>query len=268
MAEIDDRFVDVDFSKEPQFIAGDLGLNPNALACASSDDAVPLIPESKWQALSEQLDAAGGGLDRYVIRVFNQGSEGSCVGNATTQQMMVMQAQQFGIGNVTLLSPMSLYKRIGQSASSGAMVNDALDEVVGRGILPLDTPENRARFAECVHPATGFGRKLPDGWESVARNFRADESLVVKSTASLMSCLFSGHPIVVGREGHSILYLRPVFSKGRWLVKYVNSWDVTWGEGFGKFTGGFGYDTRSQFEQSARWAFAIRSLVVPSWLAV
>ena len=179
----------------------------------------------------------------------------------------MQQAAQFGLANVTLLSPMSLYKRIGSSASSGAMVSDALDEVEGDGILPLDTPENRTRFGDHVHPATGFGRLLPAGWQGTAKNFRISERLIVSSTQALISCLLSGHPVVVGREGHSILYLRPVISKGRMLVKYVNSWG-NWGEGFGTLAGGFGYDTQSQFEQSARWAFAARSLVVPTWLQI
>jgi hypothetical protein len=266
--DIDDRWIDVDFTKEPQFVAGDLGRNPAARLCRSSDDEVPIIPDRDWEGHVEQIDASGGGLDRYVKHVFDQGQEGSCVGNATTQQNMVMQAGQFGFRNVTLLSPMSLYKRIGRSPSSGAMVDDALDEMQVRGVLPLDTAENRTRFGNRVHPATGYNRSLPDGWEKVAREFRSDERFVVTTTQALISCLLRGHPIVVGREGHSILYLRPVYHGGKLFIKYVNSWSEDWGEGFGQLRGGFGYDSRSQFEQSARWAFAIRTLVVPSWLQI
>ena len=266
--DIDDRWIDVDFTKEPQFVPGDLGRNPAARLCRAADDEVPLILETQWQSICEHIDAAGGGLDRYVQHVFDQGQEGSCTANSSAAQNMVMQAGQFGLKNVTLLSPMSLYKRIGRSASSGAMVDDALDEMQGRGLLPLDTPDNRKRFGEMVHPATGFNRTLPDGWEQTARNFRSDERFIVKTTQSLVSCLIRGYPIVVGREGHSILYLRPVYRNGKLFIKYANSWSESWGEGFGKLRGGFGYDSRSQFEQSARWAFAIRTLVTPPWLQI
>lgn len=255
--DIDDEFVDVDFTKDERFVFGDLGRNPSKLMCAAADDEVPLIPESQWRSEAETLDGMGGGLDRLVVNIFDQGSEGSCVGNATTQCHQVMQAAQFGKANVVKLSAISLYKRIGSSPNSGAMVDDALDEVAARGILPLDTPENRAKFGSMVMPPRGYFTPMPVGWENIAKQFRSDEKLIIRSEAALFSCLFRGFPIVVGRAGHSILYLRPVWSGGQWLIKYVNSWTPQWGEA------GFGYDSARLFRESANWAFAVRSIVVP-----
>lgn len=255
---MDDQFVDVDFTKDAAFVLGDLGRNQDKLLCGAADDAVPLVPENEWRGLAEKIEAENSGLDQLVTRIFNQGQEGACVGHAATQQHQVMQAVQFGKNKVVQLSPMSLYKRLGRTASSGAMIDDALEEVTARGILPLSTSQNRAQFGNQVMPETGFDNRMPRGWEQTAKLFRASERLIVESEASLFSCLFRGHPVVVGRQGHSILYLRPVFKNGRWLIKYVNSWSENWGEG------GFGYDSASLFRESARWAFAVRSIVVPS----
>lgn len=267
MADLDEQFVDVDFTKDERFVFGDLGRNPSKLMCAAADDEVPLIPESQWRDEAEKLEAAGGGLDKLVVNIFDQGQEGSCVGNSTTQQHQVMQAVQFGKQNVVKLSAISLYKRIGTSPNSGAMIDDALEEMSLRGELPLDTAENRQRFGSMVMPPRGFHTPMPVGWQDVAKQFRADERLIIESQEALFSCLFRGFPVVVGRAGHSILYLRPKWDGKKWLVKYVNSWSEQWGEGFGEFKGGFGYDSASLFRESAQWAFAVRSIVVPSWLS-
>lgn len=257
MTEIDNRFIDVDFRDDPNFVMGDLGRNPSKLMCASADDEVPLIHSSQWRSLADKIDAAGGGMDRLVVNIFDQGQEGSCVGNAATQLHQVMQAFSFGKDRVTQLSAISLYKRIGSSANSGAMVDDAMDEACSRGILPLDTPANRAKFGNAVMPPRGFSTPYPSGWEATAKKFRGDERLIVQSEESLFSCLFSGHPLVVGRQGHSILYLRPIWDGSKWLIKYVNSWRADWGDQ------GFGYDTLRQYRESADWAFTLRSIVTP-----
>jgi hypothetical protein len=137
------------------------------------------------------------------------------------------------------------------------MVSDGLDEGMTRGILPLDNPENRAKFANMVMPATGFYEKFPTGWEQVAKLFRYDERFIIRSTEGIISALLNGHPVVVGREGHSICYCRPMWRSGRLVVKYANSWNSTWGDQ------GYGYDSLNQIRKSASWAFAIRSIIVP-----
>ncbi len=262
MTEIDDRFIDVDFREEPSFVFGDLGRNPSKMMCASADDEVPLIPEAKWRELAEEIAAKDCGLDKLVVEVKDQKQEGSCVANATVQLHQVMQAASFGKSNVTLLSAISLYKRIGSSPNSGAMVDDAMDEITDRGALPLDNAPNRSKFGSAVMPATGFYSPYPVAWESTAKKFRGDERLIVQSEPALFSSLFSAHPVVVGRQGHSVLYLRPIWDGSKWLIKYVNSWRADWGDN------GFGYDTLRQYRESAQWAFTLRSILVPSVIAL
>jgi len=260
---VNDQFVDYDFTKDPNFVGGDLGrkaIDPNL--CSTYEEVVPVLSRSRIMEECEKIAAAGGGAERLVVEVKHQGREGSCVGNATTQADQVVQAVQFGKENVTVLSASSLYKRIGRSPSSGAYVPDALEELVARGALPVDNEKNRAKYGDAVMPATGFYEKFPADWEKTAKKFAASEFHIVKSVDGLLTALCNQHPVVVGREGHSICYLRPMVKNGRLVVAYVNSWGK-WGSGMGDFEYGFGFDTESQIRKSAGWAFALRTVVRP-----
>jgi hypothetical protein len=252
---MDDKFLDVDFTKDPNYVFGDLG-GTFADVGPCYEDSQPIVPESKWQEYCEKLDATGGGLDSLVTRIYNQGREGSCLANACSQAHEIKQAETFGKDKVVHLSAISLYKRIGRSPGSGAMVSDGLDEGSTRGILPLDNPENRGKFSNIVMPNTGWSEKFPTGWEQVAKLFRFDERFVLRSVEGLISALLSGHPVVVGRAGHSICYTRPMYKSGRLVVKYANSWG-DWGDN------GYGYDSMNLIRSSASWAFAVRSIIVP-----
>lgn len=223
----------------------------------SYGDEAPVYPESQWKEMAEAMAKAGGGCTQLVTRVYNQKSEGSCVANATSQSHEIVQATQFGKDRVVHLSAISLYKRIGRSASSGAMVSDGLEEMSERGILPLDDEANKAKFKHTM-PNTGFKTPYPDGWEETAKMFGAHEWLVVNAVDELISALLNQHPVVVGRSGHSICYCDPVYKDGNLVVKYVNSWG-DWGDE------GYGYDSTKLIKSSSNWAFALRSIVVPTF---
>ena len=264
--DIKPEFVDCDFRTFPEFVAGDVRPDNMAELCAameSYEDSGPMIDKSQWQTIADYIAKSMGGIMYLIYMILNQSREGSCVGNATTQGVMIVLAKQFGKAAATALSAISLYKRIGRSASSGAMVSDALDEVKARGILPLDTPANRAKFGNHVMPPTGFSTPFPSGWEETAKQFKIDEYLVVRTYEGLISALLSGFPVIVGRDGHSICYCGVIFKDGKIYVIYVNSWG-NWGMAAGEMTTGFGMDSERTIRQSASWAFAIRSVVVPA----
>lgn len=267
MVDFDDRWLDYDFTQDAKYVRGDNGRNQFYAAPRFAEDVIPMLSESEQRDVAERLDAAGGGLDRLVTRIYNQANEGSCVANMAGQMHEVLQAAMFGKAAVIPLSAMSLYKRIGSSANSGAMVDDALEEGTSRGFLPLDTPANKQRFQHTM-PHTGFRTPFPSGWEATGKLFRYGERLIIRTTAGLRSTLLRGFPVGVGRAGHSILYLRPMWRNGRWVVKYVNSWDDSWGEAFGDFPGGFGYDSESLIGQSAAWCYATGSIVSAQSLAI
>jgi hypothetical protein len=128
-----------------------------------------------------------------------------------------------------------------------------------RGILPLDDDANKARGFKHMMPNTGFRTAFPQGWEETGKLFRATEWLNIKGVNELISALILRYPVVVGRSGHSICYCDPLYREGDLMVKYANSWSPEWGEK------GFGYDTLSKIRSSANWAFAVRSVTVPSF---
>lgn len=253
---INPNFIDVDFPTEPQFTFGDLGPAAFGKRSMSYSDAVPVIPQKDWPELAKLAAEAGGGASQLVTRIYDQKNEGSCVANACSQAHEIVQATQVGKENVVHLSAISLYKRIGRSPNSGAMVSDGLEEMAERGVLPLDDAANRAKFGDAVMPNTGFRTAYPDNWEATAKKFRAAEWFVVESLEELITALFNHHPVVVGRSGHSICYCDPVYDSGALLVKYANSWS----EGFGE--NGFGYDSLRLIRSSASWAFALRSVSI------
>lgn len=256
MPDINEEFLDVDFTKDPNYVFGDLG----GAMCSSAIDyeaAESVLSWSEIDGAIEALEAEPESSLEYLIRrVYDQGQEGSCVGNATTQGVEVVGVKQVGKDRMPELSAISLYKQIGSSPSSGAMVSDAMEAIRDTGILPLDTPANREKFGAHVMPATGFRTPFPAGWRDTAAKFRGVEFLVLRNTQQMFSASVRGHYIVVGREGHSIGYIRALAGR---KFKYINSWRVSWGAAGGTLPGGFGFDSQRQVEKSASWAFAIRA---------
>lgn len=258
LANIDPRFIDVDFAIQPEFVFGDKG-SPAYCDFPNYGDTVPVIPEDQWKMCIEQMDAEASGAEQLVTRIYNQQSEGSCVANACSQAHEICQAKQYGKSNVVHLSAMSLYKRIGSSPGSGAMVSDGLQEMADRGVLPLNDDANKAKFGEHVMPNTGWSNRYPSGWESTAAKFKASEWFICRSVGELMTALLNRHPVVVGRAGHSICYTRPAYRNGNLGVVYVNSWGG-WGFGAGDHPAGFGFDSMGYVRSSSGWAFALRSV--------
>lgn len=256
-----DNFVDYDFTTDPRYVAGYAPGIPSRESRTFAD-AFELIPESQWRDLCEQRKAAS--MARLVTRIFDQSNEGSCVGNAGVQAHQVLQAKTLGKSSVVQMSAMSLYKQIGSSPSSGAMVEDAIDRLSDTGILPLDTAENKGRFAHTMSH-TGFRQSWPSGWKDTAKKFAGLEGFACDTVAEMVSALFRGMPIHVGRAGHSILYLDPVWLDGSIAVLYVNSWSEQWGSAAGSFAGGFGIDTARYYRESADWCYAYQAVNPVAW---
>lgn len=256
--EIDDRFVDVDFTREPEFIFGDLGPNVFGDFGEYFEDSEELYTEEQIREACE-MQEENGSNEWFVRRVRNQKQEGSCVGQAGAALFETMLEQHLGVGQGIDISSMSMYKQIGRSASSGASVSDCYKCMQEVGFLPLDTPANRERFGDHVMADTGFSTRFPDGWKETAAKFRAPGGKLIRSLQGMKTALAKGRMVQVGREGHSILYLGIRFRNGRYMVPYVNSWALSWGQAMGRHKGGFGWDTESQVKKSASWACTIDS---------
>lgn len=262
--KIDPRFIDTDLGYEAKSLGippGNLGIG--SFAAPFYEDAVDLIAESQWKELADLAQATKTSLAWLIVWILNQRSEGSCVGFAFTQGVQALMAKVFGKEFAVHMSGVSTYKQIGSSPNSGAMVSDGQEAVMTTGLLPLDTPENRTRFKH-VFPENGFRTPFPDGWKETAANFRVTESHVVRSVPGLVTALLKGHPVIVGRSGHSICYLDIIFKGNDMFAVYVNSWGQ-WGFGAGGHDYGFGLDSIRSIRSAAGWAAALRTPVVPTF---
>jgi len=190
----------------------------------------------------------------------------NCVGNAWTQGYQVKWNFLYGLKRAVRMSAISGYKLIGRSPMSGAMVPDALEAGRQVGLLPLNTEENIKRFGiDACMPATGFYTKFPAKHKETAKNFRIDQYYVIRTFEGLVTALLRGDPVIVGRAGHSILYLGILFINGKLFFIYVNSWGK-WGMAMGNHAYGFGLDSEKYGRISANWAFAIRSVLTPDFM--
>ena len=196
-------------------------------------DVNPDVPRDQWAEAIKQLNAEKAFAYHYVTRIFNQGNEGSCAGNMMAQALETLIRMTFGMSQGVALSAMSLYKRCGRTAQSGAGIDQVLLEAAENGILPLDTTDNKRRFSH-THPATGFRRRLPVGWEGTANLFQPDEFYELATYDNMVSALLKGFICGYGRKSHAICMVQPVVDGRHVRVKYANSWGSTWnGDGFG-----------------------------------
>lgn len=264
---VDPSVLDIDFRKHPRFVFGYTGDPKDRMFAAPRfGESIPVLPESKWREEIEKIESAQSGLEYNVTRVYDQDGEGSCVANATGQAHEILQCRQFGPHNVTHLSAISLYKRIGRSPNSGSSISDALDETLETGILPLDNAENRA-LGYKVMPNIGFRERFPDDWQVDAKEFRFQERYILGGLDEAVTASIMGFAIVVGRAGHSICYVRATYSQRNSLVfGYVNSWG-DWGQGWGNLPNGFGFDSGGLLRSATDWCWAVRAVRIPRHLA-
>lgn len=260
---IDDRYEDVDFSKEERYVFG--AVAPDLFGFADFESSESLMTDDQIEAEIDRIAEEDNGAEHLITRIYDQKREGSCVANACAQAHQIIQARQLGKEHVVELSAISLYKRIGRSPSSGAVVSDGLREMESRGILPLDNAANREKFGNACMPNTGFGVPFPADWQLTGKRFASvkGEWYRASSVRAYYTALCKRYPIIVGREGHAICQCTPVRHKGRRASQYANSWSERWGFADAGFPGGFGVDTERQVEKSVRnGAFVLRAVVL------
>lgn len=195
-----------------------------------------MIPESQWKDRAAKMWPM---QRQSVTQIYSQGSEGSCVGFSCCQALETTLRRTYGLQRWVSLSGMSLYKRIGRSAGSGAYIPDGIAEMQSRGVLPVNSDENKARYKH-THPRTGFSNPLPSGWEETGALFRVTKAAKAQGRAMVGSALLSDRIGIVGRSRHAIPYIGLTYSGNSPVAGYANSWG-NWGDG------GFGYDSASTF---------------------
>jgi hypothetical protein len=262
MSKYDDRFEDVYFPDDPRYT---FGVNPMPMfekmkMGSSYEDAVGTLAEGQVRDALDLQEQAGGAAASYVTRIYDQGQEGACTYNAGANAHEVCQARQFGKENVVHLSAISGYKQSGaRSPDSGSTVSSCLRVGTNIGFLPLDNPENKAAYPHTMSN-TGFYQNYPSGWKDTAKLFTYQEAHVVQTLAGMKTAGARQECLVVGREGHAILYAELVWDDGQYKYIYPNSWSLDWGFAHAGFRGGFGIDTFRQIQKSADWCFVVRTV--------
>jgi len=242
---VDSKWIDMDLTIIPEDQSSGLIEQPPAELLASFAEvpwydelcADEMIPRSEWKARSE---ATWPHLKGSVAQIYSQGSEGSCVGFSVCQAIETTLTRNYGRRHWVSLSGMSLYKRIGRSAGSGAYIPDGIAQATQFGVLPVDSAENRARYQH-THPRTGFSRALPSNWQGTGKLFRITKAAKAQGSEMIVSALVKKRMGVVGRQRHAIPYAGIVFNGNSPLAAAANSWGTSRGDN------GWIYDSESTF---------------------
>jgi len=252
----DSRLIDVNFESAP-FANGCLPRDDKvgSVFPVLEDSGIDIYQRNDWEELLEQAMS----LEVLIGQIKDQGQEGSCASQATAQAMEIVWNLQHGQQSWVPLSPMSLYKRVGSSASSGSTIASNLVATRDVGILPLNTQANKEQF-EHTHPAIGWNASLPSGWKNTAKKFRVTEWYDIASIDGLITAIINGWPVVYGRQVHAICSVLARWNRDRKIaeIKYANSWSPSWGDN------GYGWDSEKVLRPAIPQygAFCVRQVTV------
>lgn len=233
------------------------------------EEAMPIHPRSDWGDLIKDNVS----LERLIQWTHDQSQEGTCASNATAAVLETASQITVGQRATMMMSPISIYRWIASGPNTGSNIGDNLVQLQKTGMLPVDTPENRAKLKVMglneshVLKHTGYYQKFPEGWEDTAAFFRGVEAYEITSFDGIISALLDDFPVVYGRSGHAIIGVTPVYKNGVWYVKYGNSWGK-WGEVGENNLQMFGHDSESFLSRQipSYRAWALRTIFLTDQL--
>lgn len=260
------QYVDVDFPTVARKHRRMMGMNPRLENAGYAGlpllgDHMDVIPESQWKELIDLKNSSGGMVRPFIRYVHDQNGEPSCVSNAFAGAHEAKQVELMGAGLLTVLAPISLYRRVG-SPRSGSSLTSNMREMLELGILPLDNEANKAKYQH-TSPHNGYGKRPPTGWETTANLFRNGEWLDIESWAEMVTALLNGHPVIYARSGHCILAIGLSYRSGSLYLEYLNSWG-DWGAPLNEHFGyGVGFDSLRVAKSASYGAMALVSIQTP-----
>jgi hypothetical protein len=199
-----------------------------------------VIPRNEWKEVD---------LSPLGVPVLDQGNHGSCVGHGSTSAfwfayLIANDPKSVPDGG---FSPTSLYALVNGGRDNGAVVSDAMDALMNKGVaLMNDYPENYI-----------FDRSLPSGVlakvNAQRQRFRVGDAFHTASFDEIASGLMLGFASSFGitiRQGFNNPQSNGIISPGgmilgghcmcgyglanvggKWYIRVRNSWGTRWGVG-------------------------------------
>lgn len=237
---------------------------PRTLATVFGDvGEAKLIPRSQWQPVS---------MRHLFPRIKDQNGIGMC--NCSATGNIVEGGRRLVNLSDVNLSGGDLYRRVAGGVDRGSLLEDALKEVMARGIaLESDVPYLEWRRD---NPAASVARQ----------RFRILEAVWCPTFDHVASALQQGFLVDVGvwwygndpvdsdgwlenvgwrgRGGHAIAGVELAERNGKWGVGIVNSWGPNWGKGgFGVLPEGRVSDGCKVFQAWACRGVVVDEAIVP-----
>ena len=236
-------FLDIDFDNETpgDQSTGLIEESHDEIMAASSDtlgpfeDSYPtlMVPRAKRQDMAA---AVWPKQRRTIAQIYSQGRTSACVGFAAAQALEITRTRRYGQANRVALSGMSVYREIGRTLMSGAMISDGMRQIVSVGALPLSNSQNDAKYPLTLDILDWRGR-IPNDWEESAAPFRVSKWATARGSDEIESALLNGFTGIVGRSRHCVPYVGLTWAKNSPAAGYANSWSPRWGDE------GMGFDT-------------------------
>lgn len=276
-ADIDQRFIDVDFGPAAEEAGRLCGMTPTPDDLMSAwpdyESAMPVYPRSQWSEMIAAKDAAKAWPYARITTPHDQDGEPSCTYNATALAHEITFNTAFGDHNCIGLSPISGYRWNG-TRSSGSSVGGAIKWLAETGLLPVNSAANKAKVEaglfKHVHPHNGYGTAFASGWKETAKFFRADEWYRVSSVEAWVSAILNGFVCVGGRQSHCIAHCGLAMNSGKLLSVYAQSWGIPYGFALETSIGTiktFGADSESLIRTMvSREGWCLRTVLRPSFI--
>lgn len=216
-----------------------LGNNPAPLRMAwpvyGVTPQAPLIPRDKW----DDLIPDGGSADHpFLPYVHNQANVGQCNADATAALAEFCRAQA-GLPFVQL-SAADLYDRINRGGDNGSLLEDAIEQMLNKGIGTAATS------------GTIWRRGMTQASAEERAKFKALEVYLCPTFDHVMSASLMGFGVVSGvwwynngfdvgsdgwmpdsgwggRGGHAVFGYKPARKGNKYGIWHQNSWTEKWG---------------------------------------